>query len=1392
MSSLTPNEGDGYMVSIAGGANLNGETNWKVKDVAAYWNGQWAKIDNTDDVLSVNSKTGIVTIEQSDLEFQNSGSPTQVTNLHDAVNRMWSAGAISGFGLTENGDGTVTIANGEAVLRHSDSPGADMTNFAITGGTTGTELPALIDNGTTVLCIDYNGGTPIWIAILDITTINATTVVPVWTVTRIGNITHILPLSGYTLDFIKHELIKHFYVYGAEHELGTSIITDKGDLSLDITAGAFYVFSQRIPHGALDTQNTHTITAVDPVGESFTVAGDQTAIYNVGRKIRVQGSTGNDGVYTVVSATYTTSTEIVVAEDVTDGTIDGDIHYDTFMYVSTPDNGTSWTRTYGTVLLDNANYNDRSSGLASLTNNHFSVHWVYTVLNTPAEFVVMYGVDSYASLAEAQAAIEPDIKPPELRVESTGFLLGKVIIQEGTVVFSDIQVPWSDTLTSTSASSHNGLSGLQGGGESERYHFLAAEHQKLLDTIDANNYAKERSGFETTDPDVKTTMSFVNGTRTFTIQPIGASYDIFYSGTKITKSSPENIVIGTTTGEHFIYFDSSGVIQTSTNSWDLSVHLPIAIVYWNANNSLGWIQYENHGLEISWKDHYREHFAHGTRYINGFGISGYTLLSPLDVDVQFGLGNGEIMDEDIRMPITHNATPTNPFEQVLNDPAQVPVMHLENDGTPGSNLAWVLDTPTNFWYKYTVAGRVNYNDTIDGDQQEATNNNYVAYFIVATNFYKDGTGSILPPIVSIQGQRQDSSLLDAIANNNFSELATNLPFTEFKLLYIMFVRTSNSFANTGQVQIEFIEDRRFEDTGGSAAAGGGSSHAGLGDLGYAQSGHTGFGRLDYPTTTDPTNNNDDVDTAGIGRTFRIGDMWINTNTNEAYKCVDNTTGAAIWTNTTKVVDHSTLTKKVLSTYSTNLIRSYPLSEVEGTTIKDLSSNREEGTINSVLLNQGITTDGKPAAFFDKDSYANAVITSGMGTDFDGDNGSVVFRFKFDKGAQWLDGSKEYFIHIYGDSDNNLFLAKWGSFNPTLRYSFNANAVSKAKSVVIDTTDAHNGWNTFGITWNSTTGNIYLYFNGALIDTETGYAGGWTTAPTDVRIASRNGGSTFNVEGFISDVNIWDTDLAQASMEDLTSQYTIEAGDVKVDSESFGQRFKSSMINAQDLFNELDKVRARSRKIRFDDFDDSNFNNWGKYTSSATIEQDRRDDDMETYGVVDLFVASGSSGRARLSQQSPGEEMIKFGLGELENEFRILFDDTHLPSSSDDHTIVIGYATVENTFSNINNGAYFRIRWSGTALVTEAITESGGTETVTPLTNVVADTIYTFGIKVNAAGNSIEFYINSSLVATHTTNITSSYVSPQVYLNANSALTNRVDIYVDWSYNDVNWSTSRSE
>lgn len=88
-----------------------------------------------------------------------------------------------------------------------------------------------------------------------------------------------------------------------------------------------------------DSHRGGSITAVNTSTETFTLAGDHSELTS-GDTIRVVGSTGNDGYWTVASTSGTGPTNITVNEDVTDATADGTIRYSSFKQIFALSSGT--------------------------------------------------------------------------------------------------------------------------------------------------------------------------------------------------------------------------------------------------------------------------------------------------------------------------------------------------------------------------------------------------------------------------------------------------------------------------------------------------------------------------------------------------------------------------------------------------------------------------------------------------------------------------------------------------------------------------------------------------------------------------------------------------------------------------------------------------------------------------------------------------------------------------------------------------------------------------------------------------------------------------------------------------------------------------------------------
>ena len=80
--------------------------------------------------------------------------------------------------------------------------------------------------------------------------------------------------------------------------------------------------------GTVSPTNSFSITAVSTGSNTFSIAGKKAGLFVVGKTFYVNGSTGNDGTYTVTGVDYdkTNDYTVVTVASVTDGTVDGIIY----------------------------------------------------------------------------------------------------------------------------------------------------------------------------------------------------------------------------------------------------------------------------------------------------------------------------------------------------------------------------------------------------------------------------------------------------------------------------------------------------------------------------------------------------------------------------------------------------------------------------------------------------------------------------------------------------------------------------------------------------------------------------------------------------------------------------------------------------------------------------------------------------------------------------------------------------------------------------------------------------------------------------------------------------------------------------------------------------------
>ena len=127
LASGVGDKGYYYVVSVAGSTNLDGITDWLVGDWAVYNGTAWQKVDNTDQVTSVNGLTGAVVLT--------------TTNVAEGTNEYFTtararASVSAGTGISyDSGTGVITNAAPDQTVSLTDGTAIDVTgtypNFTI-------------------------------------------------------------------------------------------------------------------------------------------------------------------------------------------------------------------------------------------------------------------------------------------------------------------------------------------------------------------------------------------------------------------------------------------------------------------------------------------------------------------------------------------------------------------------------------------------------------------------------------------------------------------------------------------------------------------------------------------------------------------------------------------------------------------------------------------------------------------------------------------------------------------------------------------------------------------------------------------------------------------------------------------------------------------------------------------------------------------------------------------------------------------------------------------------------------------------------------------------------------------------------------------------------------
>jgi hypothetical protein len=439
-------------------------------------------------------------------------------------------------------------------------------------------------------------------------------------------------------------------------------------------------------------------------------------------------------------------------------------------------NDGAWQATPGQTQIGNTQYNDYGTGLALVANSRYGVHWLY--MHDDGDVHVVYGQGSYTFLDATEADIPANMPPA---VVSSGILIAKIIVERDATNFDTIIYPWTTAISGSSVNSHNALAGLNDGD----YKHLTAAEKVVFDMLNQHASDAPINGF----PDRSfSTISFDDGSRTFTIAPTGSSFSYYADSILYTKTAapPNEIVIDDAEGLHFIYYDGATLSKTTAFTSDLVLNKAlIAIIYWDATNKTAiLIGDERHGTSMSPVTHLYHHLTQGT-VIEQNGLALTDIIADgsgsLDTSAEMGYAGGAIWDEDLRFAIS-----------AVSGPASIPVLY--KDGAAGNWRAFAAAGFPVRTFLGVPGNRLAYNIFTGGSWQqlEVPNNDFMLTHIFATNDPNT-------PVIAIQGENFYGNI-SAARNGAEAEMlaitTTGLPIVEFQPLATLIYECKDAFSNT--------------------------------------------------------------------------------------------------------------------------------------------------------------------------------------------------------------------------------------------------------------------------------------------------------------------------------------------------------------------------------------------------------------------------------------------------------------------------------------------------------------------------------------------------------------------------------------------------------------------
>lgn len=184
-------------------------------------------------------------------------SGSTFSNVQHMQNIFHSAGWVSGGAVTDDGDGTITVAVGTGLIRANDTATATILYFDW-AAESGANV-ALIDNDISYIYVEYNSGSPQVIAtITERTDFNKNVLLAV--VSRIGTDLHINQTDQHTVGDHANNMIRRLKGVQPYGHVSGAKLSETGTRNIAVTSGKFWRGLTEFTTSAIDTSGAPTFS----------------------------------------------------------------------------------------------------------------------------------------------------------------------------------------------------------------------------------------------------------------------------------------------------------------------------------------------------------------------------------------------------------------------------------------------------------------------------------------------------------------------------------------------------------------------------------------------------------------------------------------------------------------------------------------------------------------------------------------------------------------------------------------------------------------------------------------------------------------------------------------------------------------------------------------------------------------------------------------------------------------------------------------------------------------------------------------------------------------------------------------------------------------------------